>query len=48
MAPRNWLTIDDGHVQDSKIKLLSHARPAFPKQLLPFRNEWEFANLLQV
>ena len=27
---------------------LPSTRPRFPKQMLPYRNEWEFANLLKV
>ena len=49
MPPRNWL--DASHGDEGEPETAdgcgAGAYP-FPKQLLPYRNEWELHNLLQV
>jgi hypothetical protein len=43
--PGNWLP--QGEEEERDLTLPS-TRPRFPKQMLPYRNEWEFTNLLKV
>ena len=49
MAPRNWLDAPHGDEGEPETEdgCGACAYP-FPKQLLPYRNEWEVRNLLQV